>query len=113
MSKLVSNSPFSGRNGKTKQVESLTQNPKSKKKESLGQTCNVKRKGTEPLYWTGKGDKNDREKTSKKRKRGKIELGCQVKNQIKKPRKVKSVEREDITVLYQKNLRPAVVSYAP
>ena len=104
MWKLVSNSPFPGRDGRTKQVESLTQIAKSKNKESLGQSCNIKRKGTEPLYWKGKGDKNDREKTSKKRKRGKIELGCQVENQIKKQRKVKSIEREDITVLYQKNL---------
>ena len=65
MSKLVSNSPFPGQSGRTKQVESLGQIDKS-----LGQSYNGKRKGTEPLYQSGKGDK----KTGKRHpKRGKDE----------------------------------------
>ena len=44
-------------------------------------------------------------------KEGKVGLGHQVQNQRRRPRKEKSIEREDVAILHQKALRLPVVTH--
>ena len=50
----------------------MDQDGKGNKNESLGLSSKGKRRETEPLYQSGKGDKSDKEKTSRNRKIKKI-----------------------------------------
>ena len=93
-----------GLSGMKKQAELLRQS------ESVRQSGNSKRKETKPWCQSGKRDKSDREKTSRKKKRIKIGLDCQVWNQGRRPRKVQGIERED-AISHQKTLLPAVVTH--
>ena len=88
MSKSASNSPFPGQSIGVKQVEPLGQSGKSNENKSLDQS--------------GKSDKSDREKTFTRSPSPKPK---------KKAKKVKSIEREDAAIVYQKTLRPVVVTH--
>ena len=97
MSKSASNSPFPGQSIGVKQVEPLGQSGKGNENKSLDQS--------------GKSDKSDREKTCTKMKRRKIRARSPSPKPKKKAKKAKSIEREDAAIVYQKTLRPVVVTH--
>lgn len=96
MSKSVSNPTIKGDSDGAKQVEPFDQSGKGNENESMDQSNKAMRKET---------------KDPERRKEGKVELGHQFLNQIRWPRKVKCIEREEVAILHQKTAQPIAVTH--
>ena len=102
---------FPGQSGGEKQAEPLFQNGKGNENESLGQSGKSKTKETNLCMREETVTKATEKRHPERGKVGNAGLGHQAQSQRRRPRKVKSIKREDVAILHKKALQTAVVTH--